>query len=233
MPQAGCFVFLVLSEDFLAVSAYDQRGAEEMMIKMGVAAARGAGAGTGLDRGGVVVAVALVYSMLVAVVASAVAAVSSKSGAALIVHDVHVQVERSQQLPIAAAAIITNCSDPSEQQTSECTSPEIDCWNLYIRNSSMLRLCESFTSLNSTLVSPSPDCCSAVQGAWQLWPRRCFCNYIYFQFVTEHRHTLPRLCEVTNSICQTCISLHPPDPAVATCGGDLVPGTSLSLYLAR
>ncbi|CAK9866709.1 unnamed protein product [Sphagnum jensenii] len=197
-----------------------------MMIKMGVAAARGAGAGTGLDRGGVVVAVALVYSMLVAVVASAAAAVSSKSGAALIVHDVHVQVQRSQQLPIAAAAVITNCSDPSEQQTSECTSPGIDCWTLYIRNSSMLRLCESFTSLNSTLVSPSPDCCSAVQSAWQLWPRRCFCNYIYFQYVPEHRHALPLLCDVTNSICHTCISLHPPDPAVATCGGDLVPGKS-------
>jgi hypothetical protein len=204
-----------------------------MMIKMGVAAAHGAGAGTGLDRGGVVVVVALAYSMLVAVVASAAVAVSSKSGVALIVHDVHVQVQRSQQLPIAAAAIITNCSDPSEQQTAECTSPEIDCWNLYISNSSMLRLCKSFTSVNSTLVSPSPDCCSAVQSAWQLWPRRCFCNYIYFQYVPEHRQALPLLCDVTNSICHTCTSLHPPDTAVATCGGDFVSGTNLSLYLAR
>ncbi|CAK9866710.1 unnamed protein product [Sphagnum jensenii] len=135
-----------------------------------------------------------------------------------------VQQQQQQQQQAANAAIAVNCSDSSQQGTPECVSESIDCWSMYIENSSVIISCESFTAMNSTLSSPTPDCCSTVQTAWQLWPRRCFCNYIYFQYVTERRHSLPALCNVTNSLCQICESLHPPDPAVATCGGQVVPG---------
>jgi len=133
-------------------------------------------------------------------------------------------VQQQQQQQAANPAIAVNCSDSSQQGTPECVSASIDCWSMYIDNSSVIDSCKSFTAMNSTLSSPTPDCCSTVQTAWQLWPRRCFCNYIYFQYVTERRHSLPALCNVTNSLCKICESLHPPDPAVATCGGQVVPG---------
>jgi hypothetical protein len=140
-------------------------------------------------------------------------------------------VQQRQQQQAANPAIAVNCSDSSQQGTPECVSASIDCWSMYIDNSSVIDSCKTFTAMNSTLSSPTPDCCSTVQTAWQLWPRRCFFNYIYFQYVTERRHSLPALCNVTNSLCKICESLHPPDPAVATCGGQVVPGTKKSLSL--
>ncbi len=196
--------------------------------KMGVALGGSFARGTGVA--GVLHITALVTAMVAAVVQLQLVASAAASAvflrpdhhllAADHVHEDFVLV--AGQAPSAVGAIpgpAQNCSDPREQQTAACVSTSINCWSVYINNSAVMGECASFSAGNSTQLLPSPDCCSAVQSAWQLWPRRCFCNFIYFQYVQQRRQFLPSLCNVTNSICQTCSAIPDLTAPVGNCGG--------------
>ncbi|CAM6002076.1 unnamed protein product [Sphagnum balticum] len=207
-----------------------------------------AAAPAGVVIAGVQQLVALVITTSVLLVGAAVLVAASNVNPSIAADkDVAVMMSSAaapvhQQQPL----ISINCSDPSEEQKPECTSPSIDCWQNYISNSSMMNLCKSFTSAaaappinnsssSSSSTGPTAGCCSAVRMAWQLWPPRCFCNYIYFQYVQEiNRRALPALClNVTNSsVCHTCSIADPSVVPLATCSSPNPTGKSSTKRVA-
>ncbi|CAK9213211.1 unnamed protein product [Sphagnum troendelagicum] len=195
-----------------------------MGVALGGSFARGRGVAGVLHMTALVTAMVVAVVQLQLVVSTAASAVFLRPDHHLLAAD-HIHedfVLVAGQAPSAVGAIpgpAQNCSDPRDQQTAACVSTSIDCWSVYINNSAVMGECASFSVGNSTQLLPSPDCCSAVQSAWQLWPRRCFCSFIYFQYVQQRRRALPSLCNVTNSICQTCSAIPDLPGPVGNCGG--------------
>ncbi len=204
---------------------------KKMGVALGGSFARGRGVAGVLHITALVTAMVAAVVQLQLVVSTAASAVFLRPGHHLLAAD-HVHedfVLVAGQAPSAVGAIpgpAQNCSDPRDQQTAACVSTSINCWSVYINNSAVMGECASFSVGNSTQLLPSPDCCSAVQSAWQLWPRRCFCSFIYFQYVQQRRRALPSLCNVTNSICQTCSAIPDLPGPVGNCGGPGKPFSS-------